>query len=172
MFLVSSIQLRRQLKLILLKCPASSSAELHSPAHFGTAGGSIGRSPDCTVVLPERYMSRVHVEIRHRSDRYSLKVLSKNNPVLINGDSFEHPQACELQEGDRIVIGDYEFSVSLVVTATPDIGLPTQVLSVSMFSIKSIAAKVRLNRKKPFRIHFPGYSSHQDRSERRRRVRP
>ncbi len=115
-----------QLKLILLKCPASSSAELHRPAHFGTAGGSIGRSPDCTVVLPERYVSRVHVEIRHRSDRYSLKVLSKNNPVLINGDSFEHPQACELQEGDRIVIGDYEFSVSLVVTATPDIGLPTQ----------------------------------------------
>lgn len=115
-----------QLKLILLKCPASSSAELHRPAHFGTAGGSIGRSPDCTVVLPERYVSRVHVEIRHRSDRYSLKVLSKNNPVLINGDSFEHPQACELQEGDRIVIGDYEFSVSLVVTANPDIGLPTQ----------------------------------------------
>lgn len=111
-----------QLMLKLIKGPQPVPTGLENPSMFGTAGGSIGRAPDCQLVLPERYVSRVHAEIRWRNKQYSLKVLSRNNPVIINGTAVEHQQACEIRDGDRIEIGDYEFLASFVNGPTADRG--------------------------------------------------
>ncbi len=65
-----------QLTLRATRCPPGSPV---SPVSFGAGGGSIGRSAECSLALPDpkRYISRVHAQIRCRDGVYSLKVLSK-----------------------------------------------------------------------------------------------
>lgn len=97
-----------QLILRVVGCPAGVS--LVSRA-FGLGGGTIGRNPDCTLALPDphRYISRVHAEIRHNDGDFLLKVLSKVNPVVVNGSPVGFNQMVVLKAGDRIDLGDYHF---------------------------------------------------------------
>ena len=111
------------LDLIALRCPPPD--QPHSiKAQFGTAGGVIGRSRNCALPLPDpsQQISRRHVEIRFRNGEFSLKVVSETNGIQVN-DTFVQPGAAmPLADGDRILIGDYEFSSRLVsaATVTPD----------------------------------------------------
>lgn len=97
-----------QLILRAVRCPAGISIVSSS---FGPEGGDIGRSPDCTLALPDthRFISRVHAEIRQKSGSFFLKVLSKVNPVVVNGDPVGFNQMVELNAGDQVTLGDYSF---------------------------------------------------------------
>lgn len=97
-----------QLILRAVRCPAGISLVSSS---FGAEGGDIGRSPDCTLALPDtqRYISRVHAEIRQSGGSFFLKVLSKVNPVGVNGAPVGFNQMVELKAGDQITLGDYSF---------------------------------------------------------------
>jgi len=97
-----------QLILRAVRCPAGISIVSSS---FGPEGGDIGRSPDCTLALPDthRFISRVHAEIRQKDGSYFLKVLSKVNPVVVNGDPVGFNQMVELNAGDQVTLGDYSF---------------------------------------------------------------
>ncbi|MCU0840969.1 MAG: type VI secretion system-associated FHA domain protein TagH [Thiobacillaceae bacterium] len=101
-----------QLTLRATRCPPGSPV---SPVSFGAGGGSIGRSAECSLALPDpkRYISRVHAQIRCRDGVYSLKVLSKVNPVLVNNVPVGHNEAVEIKAGDSIILGDYEFVAAL-----------------------------------------------------------
>jgi Protein of unknown function (DUF3662)/FHA domain len=63
---------------------------------------TIGRLPECDVVVPDPGASRQHAQIRHQSGSYVLTDLGSTNGTLVNGQIVP---AHELQEGDRITIG-------------------------------------------------------------------
>ena len=111
------------LDLTALRCPPPD--QPHSiKAQFGIAGGVIGRSRTCALPLPDpsQQISRRHVEIRFRNGEFSLKVVSETNGIQVN-DTFVQPGAAmPLADGDRILIGEYEFSSRLIsaAVAAPD----------------------------------------------------
>jgi len=111
-----------QLKMHAVRFPPSTPM---SPVTFGQGGGTIGRSSECTLALPDprKFISRVHAQVRCRGDGFSLKVISKVNPVLVNNVPVGFNEAVELKDGDTIVLGDYEFLASLVADfAIPSTG--------------------------------------------------
>jgi type VI secretion system protein len=83
---------------------------------FGVNGGTIGRAPDNDWILPDpkRVLSGHHCEIEYRSGVFWLKDTSTNG-VYVN--DAEEPAftigPIELQDGDRLKMGDYEVLVSL-----------------------------------------------------------
>jgi FHA domain-containing protein len=91
-----------------LSCPPPDTPQsIH--AQFNASGGRIGRSPPCTLILPDpnRHISREHAEIRYRDNAFSLKVVSKVNSVLVNDAVLSPGEAVELTDGDQILIGEY-----------------------------------------------------------------
>ena len=83
---------------------------------FTERGGSIGRGQDNTWVIedPERYISSVHSRIVFDNGQYYLADDSTNG-TFINGASepIGNGNRVELHDGDRFMLGDYEFMVSL-----------------------------------------------------------
>jgi type VI secretion system FHA domain protein len=83
---------------------------------FGVNGGTIGRAPDNDWVLPDpkRIVSGHHFEIEYRNGAYWLRDTSTNG-VYVN--EAEEPVGAggsvELQDGDRLRVGDYELIVSV-----------------------------------------------------------
>jgi type VI secretion system protein len=83
---------------------------------FGVNGGTIGRAPDNDWVLPDprRIVSGHHCEIEYRGGSFWLRDTSTNG-VFVN--ESEDPASAggplELQDGDRLRMGDYELIVSV-----------------------------------------------------------
>jgi hypothetical protein len=71
-------------------------------------GGTVGRSRDCDVVLPDTGVSRRHAAIRPADDGWVVEDLGTTNGVLLNGREVhgEHP----LHPGDRLGLGSTEIA--------------------------------------------------------------
>src|SRR5262245_49851306 len=83
---------------------------------FERCNAVIGRGADSEWQLPdpERHLSKQHCRIEFRGDRYYLVDTSKNG-VFVN-DSTEplrQGNMAELQDGDRLTLGDYELQVRI-----------------------------------------------------------
>jgi pSer/pThr/pTyr-binding forkhead associated (FHA) protein len=64
---------------------------------------TIGRLPDCDVVVDDAGASRQHAELRRTDDGFVLTDLGSTNGTLVNGSPIrEHL----LEDGDRITIGE------------------------------------------------------------------
>jgi hypothetical protein len=63
---------------------------------------TIGRLPDCDIVLKDRGASRRHAQIRTESGVSTLTDLGSTNGTKLNGQTV---QTRRLEDGDRIVIG-------------------------------------------------------------------
>ncbi len=89
-------------------------------AEFSEAGGSIGRSSDCTLSLPdpERHVSRVQAEIRWEDGRFLLLGRGTANPIECNGEPLPAGQSAALSDGDELHIGDYVLRVEFQQTRT------------------------------------------------------
>ena len=83
---------------------------------FGVTGGRIGRSADNDWILPdpERYVSSHHAEVRFVAGRWVLDDVSTNG-IFVNGAETPLSQMgpCNLHDGDRIRMGDYDILVSI-----------------------------------------------------------
>ena len=83
---------------------------------FNEDGGTIGRSLRCDWILPDpdRYISGKHATIDYQSGAYYLADISSNG-VYMNGDSdpLGKGNPRRLFDGDKIIMGDFEFLVSL-----------------------------------------------------------
>ena len=66
------------------------------------AAVTIGRLPECDVVVSDPGASRRHAQIRRTDDTFVITDLGSTNGTLVNGTAV---QQRELQEGDRITIG-------------------------------------------------------------------
>jgi len=75
---------------------------------FDLFGGlSIGRSGDADVQIADRYASGLHVRVYSRSGRYFVEDMRSTNGTLLNDSPLDGES--ELNDGDRIQIGDTEF---------------------------------------------------------------
>lgn len=84
-------------------------------SRFDEQGGSIGRSPDNHLVLPdpEKFISRLHARIIFQGGQYFIQDSSTGGTFLGPNDSLlQHNQAL-LENGQRVRIGEYELVVSL-----------------------------------------------------------
>ena len=63
---------------------------------------TIGRLPDCDVVLKDRGASRRHAQIRAKDGLFTLTDLGSTNGTRLNGHTI---QSRPLEDGDRITIG-------------------------------------------------------------------
>lgn len=79
-----------------------------------SGGGTIGRSYECTVQLPDlsRTLSRVHVEIRPHSEG-GFQIIDRSvNGCQVNGVELGVGQSAKLNDGDNIRMGGYLMLVS------------------------------------------------------------
>jgi hypothetical protein len=70
------------------------------------AGGVIGRSRDCDIVLDDVGISRHHAEIRPVSGDWTIADLGSTNGVSVNGHDVRGAQ--QLCPGDRVELGSTE----------------------------------------------------------------
>ena len=75
------------------------------------AGGTIGRSRDCDVVLDDTGISRHHAQIRPGRDGWVVEDLGSTNGVLLNGAVVRGQQP--LHPGDRVELGSTEIVFEL-----------------------------------------------------------
>lgn len=64
---------------------------------------TIGRAPDCDIVILERQVSRYHVRIEHDGEGYLLRDLGSKNGTIVNDESVRE-QPYRLRDGDEIVL--------------------------------------------------------------------
>jgi hypothetical protein len=75
------------------------------------AGGVIGRSRDCEIVLEDAGISRHHAELRPHADGWTIEDLGSTNGVRINGREIRG--ARPLTPGDRLELGSTEILFEL-----------------------------------------------------------
>ena len=63
---------------------------------------TIGRHPDCDVVLKDKAASRRHAQIKGKDGHFTLTDLGSTNGTRLNGQTI---QSRVLEDGDRITIG-------------------------------------------------------------------
>ena len=64
---------------------------------------TIGRAPDCTLVLDDAYVSQKHARIYPRNDGYFVEDLGSTNGTYLNRQRLT--SAAELRRGDRVKVG-------------------------------------------------------------------
>jgi pSer/pThr/pTyr-binding forkhead associated (FHA) protein len=67
------------------------------------AGGTVGRSGECDVVLEDAGISRRHAEIRGAEGGWTITDLGSTNGVLLNGSQVRGTQP--LNAGDQLELG-------------------------------------------------------------------
>ena len=103
-------------KDVLLDTPIS--------AEFGEAGGTIGRSPESTLLLPDpdRIISRTHAVIACREGRFLVRDQGTTVALLVNGQAPGRSLDHALAEGDELKIAGYLMRVTAlraIVRARP-----------------------------------------------------
>jgi FHA domain-containing protein len=78
---------------------------------------TIGRSPDCDIVLDFSYISRVHARVEVRDGRYVLIDSGSTNGTFVNGKRMDAPHS--LTAGDHIAVADVSITF-LDVPASAD----------------------------------------------------
>ena len=78
-------------------------------AEFRDEGGSIGRSPECTLLLPdpERVISRTHALVTQQAGHFVLRDQGTTVPVVVNGRPIGKGRDHQLRDGDEVRIGAY-----------------------------------------------------------------
>lgn len=91
-------------------------------ARFDEQGGSIGRSPDNHLVLPDpdKFISRLHARIVFQGGQYFIQDSSTGGTYLVLKDMLLQQNQAPLESGERLRIGEYELSVSIAAAVQTD----------------------------------------------------
>src|SRR5512137_2118548 len=84
-------------------------------AEFREQGGTIGRSPESTLVLadPDRIISRTHAVVSYAGGRFLLKDQGTTVPVLINGRPIGKGREQVVNAGDELRIAGYAMRIDV-----------------------------------------------------------
>lgn len=74
---------------------------------------TIGRDKECALTLEDtqKHISRVHAELEEEDGCYWMKVISKVNPVIVNGRRYTYGNRVALADGDQVNIGLYKLEI-------------------------------------------------------------
>ena len=101
------------LLITIIKAP-DSIAPTQKSISFSEQGGTLGRGDENTWVLedPELYLSSLHCQFSFENGQYYIADQSTNG-TFYNGsvDPMGKGSRLPVQNGDRFIIGDYEFSI-------------------------------------------------------------
>ncbi len=77
------------------------------------AGGTIGRSPDCTLVLPDpgRHISREQARIERVGQGYLIRCTGSASAIVVNGTEVGPGESSPLRPGDTVIVAEYEIAV-------------------------------------------------------------
>ncbi|MBC7811539.1 MAG: FHA domain-containing protein [Burkholderiales bacterium] len=95
-------------------------------------GLRVGRSKDNDLVLDNREISRQHMRIIWREDKYYVEDLNSSNGVWLNDQRIYPREAQELTEGDNIRVGPFLMKYVRLILAAPNgltLPLPVPVAS-------------------------------------------
>ncbi len=97
-------------------------------AQFNEQGGSIGRSPDNHLVLPdpEKFISRHHASIIFQAGQYFIEDSSSGGTYLNLKNQLLQKSQSVLENGERLRIGEYELAVTITAVNRPEIPQSTQ----------------------------------------------
>lgn len=70
---------------------------------------SLGRSSKNDVVIKDKFVSKNHLLIRVKNQRYYLEDLSSANGTFLNGVKIDPNELIELQNNDKIGVGFIQF---------------------------------------------------------------
>ena len=75
---------------------------------------TVGRDKECTLTLEDtqKHVSRTHAEFEEQNGAYWMKVVSKVNPVLVNGKRYMFGDRVAMADGDHISIGLYKLEIA------------------------------------------------------------
>ena len=92
-------------------------------AEFGEAGGTIGRSPESTLLLPdpERIISRTHAVIARKDGRFFVRDQGTTVPVVVNGRPIGKGHDHPLAAGDELRIAGYVLRVDAPAPSPRDV---------------------------------------------------
>ncbi len=82
---------------------------------------TIGRSPDCTVVVPDQEMARQHAQLEQKEAELFIRDLGSMNRILVNKREVRETR---LKHGDEIELGRTRLVVQALVQAEVE-GTPT-----------------------------------------------
>ncbi len=84
-------------------------------AKFGPAGGTIGRSPDATLRLPDpdKIISRTHAIVIQNEGSFAIRDQGTTVPVIVNGRQVGRGREVRLANGDSLRIAGYAMTVVL-----------------------------------------------------------
>ncbi|MBT2333247.1 type VI secretion system-associated FHA domain protein TagH [Variovorax paradoxus] len=91
-------------------------------ALLAAPGGTIGRSPDNHLVLPDeqRQISRLQATVRFEDGGVTvLRNMSAVLPIGVNGRTLQHEQESPVADGDRVTIGSYVLEAASGQRAVP-----------------------------------------------------
>ena len=74
---------------------------------------TVGRDAECTLTLEDtqKHVSRTHAEFEEKDGGYRLKVVSKVNPVILNGKRLMSGDTAAIADGDHVSIGLYKLEI-------------------------------------------------------------
>ncbi|QFZ82320.1 type VI secretion system-associated FHA domain protein TagH [Variovorax paradoxus] len=91
-------------------------------ALLAAPGGTIGRSPDNHLVLPDeqRQISRLQATVRFDDEGAAVvRNMSAVLPISVNGRMLRHEEESRVAEGDRVTIGSYVLQAASAAQAAP-----------------------------------------------------
>jgi pSer/pThr/pTyr-binding forkhead associated (FHA) protein len=65
----------------------------------------VGRSPENDIQIQDNYVSRRHLELYKKGDKYFIRDLNSANGTFVNGKRIGSDIERRVKEGDTIVIG-------------------------------------------------------------------
>ena len=73
---------------------------------------TIGRSPDCNIVIDNKLASRLHASIQKIKDVFFIKDENSTNGTFINGRRIPNDKYVKLNPGDRITVGSVNLDLA------------------------------------------------------------
>jgi pSer/pThr/pTyr-binding forkhead associated (FHA) protein len=113
--------------------------------HLPGESTTIGRAVECGVVITSKRVSREHARIYREGRRFLLQDLNSTNGTFLNEERLLNP--VELRDGDRISIGEVDFTFHDPDVTTRDNPLPELEVNAAAGVVKVDRRPVELSPK-------------------------